>query len=63
VLTIKLKRATRRITVRIGAPAVTATASLARAVRRHHEGRQIITLKIRDSAGNASLVKLKLRLS
>jgi hypothetical protein len=63
VLTIKLKRATRRITVRIGAPAVTATASLARVVRRHHEGRQIITLKIRDSAGNASLVKLKLRLS
>lgn len=63
VLTIRLRRAERRIAVRIGAPGLSATASLARAVRRHREKRQIVALKIRDSAGNPSLVMLKLRLS
>jgi hypothetical protein len=63
VLTIRLTRAATRIAVRIGGPALSATTSLTRAVRRHRERRQIVTLKLRDSARNAPLVKLKLRLS
>jgi hypothetical protein len=63
VLTIRLKRAATRVAVRIAAPAASATASLARAVRRRHERRQIVTLKVRDSARNTSVMKLKLRLS
>jgi hypothetical protein len=63
VLTIRLKRPAGRIAVRIVAPAVSATASLARNVRRRRAGRQTLTLKIGDSADNASSAKLRLRLS
>ncbi|MFZ1993123.1 MAG: IPT/TIG domain-containing protein [Solirubrobacteraceae bacterium] len=62
VLTIRLKRPVARMTVRIVAPAVSAAVSLARKVRRRRGGRQILSLKIGDSAHNASSVKLRLRL-
>ncbi len=63
VLTIRLRRATARVTVRIAAPALSATAALARDVRRHrrHVARRTVALEIRDAAGNAGSVKLRLR--
>jgi hypothetical protein len=42
---------------------VASATSLARDVRRRRVGRQTLTLKIADSAHNASTVKLRLRLS
>jgi hypothetical protein len=61
VLTIRLKRPSRRISVSIVAPGVTATASLARAVKRRRAGRQTLTLTISDSAQNQATVRLRLR--
>jgi hypothetical protein len=62
-LTITLKRPAGRIAVRIVAPAVSASASLARKVRRRRLGRQTLTLKMSDSAHNAISARLRLRLS
>jgi hypothetical protein len=62
-LTIRLKRPTARIAVRIATPAVAAAASLARDVRHRRSGRRTMTLKIHDSAGNTGSVTLRLRLS
>lgn len=62
-LTITLKRPAERIAVRIGGPAVSASASLTRNVRRRRLGRQTLTLKVGDTAHNASSARLRLRLS
>jgi hypothetical protein len=63
VLTIRLKRPAGRVAVRILTPAVSATPSLTRSVRRRRAGRKSLTLKIGDSARNASSVRVRLRLS
>jgi hypothetical protein len=63
VLTIRLTRPIARIALRLATPAVSATAALARNVRRGREGRRTLTLRISDSAHNVSAVKLRLRLS
>jgi hypothetical protein len=61
VLTIRLRRGARRITVRIEAPALSASASLTTAVQRRRAGHKILTLRVRDGARNASMVKVRLR--
>ncbi|MGH2894203.1 MAG: IPT/TIG domain-containing protein, partial [Solirubrobacteraceae bacterium] len=61
VLTIRLKRAVGRVAVRITAPAVSTTVSLARRVTRRRAGRETLTLKIGDSARNTSSVRVRLR--
>jgi hypothetical protein len=63
VLTIRLRRGARRFTVRIDAPAVSTSAPLAAAVRHRRARRETVTLTLRDSARNASSVRLRLRLS
>jgi hypothetical protein len=63
VLTIRLTRPATRIAVRIVTPGVSATASLARAVRRRRAGPETLTMTIGDSAGNRATIKLRLRLS
>ena len=62
-LTIRLKRPAAHIVVRIAAPAVSASASLARDVRRRRARRRTLTLRIGDSAHNLSSTKLRLRVS
>jgi hypothetical protein len=61
VLTIRLTRGARRVTVRIGGPALSASASLTRSVRRRRAGRVTLALRIRDGAGNASTLRVRLR--
>ncbi len=61
VLTIRLTRPAARIAVRIVAPGVSATDSLARAVRRRRAGRETLALTLRDSAHNRIAVKRRLR--
>jgi hypothetical protein len=63
VLTIRLGRSARQVAVRIDAPAVSTSASLARAVRHRRPRRTALTLTLRDAARNVSSVKLRLRLS
>jgi hypothetical protein len=63
VLTIRLRRSVARMAVRIAAPAITATASLARSAKHRRAGRQTVTLTIVDAAGNQSSVRLRLRAS
>jgi hypothetical protein len=60
VLTITLRRGARRIAVRVGGPALSATPTLARDVRRR-PGRRILTLMIRDAARNHSLLRVRVR--
>ena len=47
--------------VRIVAPALSVTASLARSVERRRAGRRTMTLKIGDTAHNAASIRLRLR--
>jgi hypothetical protein len=61
VLSIALKRPAARVAVRIAAPAVSVTASLAHNVRHRRAGRQTVTLKVGDAARNLSTLKLRLR--
>jgi IPT/TIG domain/FG-GAP repeat len=61
VLTITLRRPVARVAVRIVAPGVSATASLAHAVRRRRAGRQTLTLTIVDAAHNHITLKRRLR--
>jgi hypothetical protein len=63
VLSIRLRRGARRFVVTIDAPAVSTSASLARAVRHRRPRRTTLTLTLRDAARNVSPVKLRLRLS
>lgn len=60
-LTITLRRAARRIIVRIGGPALSASPSLTRAARRRQAGRTIITLRVRDGARNTSTLRVRLQ--
>jgi hypothetical protein len=61
VLTIRLKHPARRIAVSIAAPGVSATTSLARAVKRRRAGRLTLHLTIADAAHNQITLKLRLR--
>jgi hypothetical protein len=61
VLTISLRHPAAQVAVRITAPGVSVTASLARAVRRRRPGRKTLTLTIGDSARNHIALKLRLR--
>ncbi len=61
VLTIRLQRPARRVAVSIVAPGVSATASLARAVKRRRAGRLTLNLTIADAAHNQITLKLRLR--
>lgn len=60
-LTITLRRAARRVMVRIGGPALSASASLTKAVRRRQAGRKIVTLRVRDRARNTTTLKVRMR--
>jgi hypothetical protein len=61
VLTITLRRPAAQIAVRIVAPGISATASLARAVRRRRARRETLALTIGDSAHNRATVTRRLR--
>jgi len=63
VLEIRLTQSTRRLTVGVATPALSATASLAREVRHRRAGRRTVTLTIRDAARNTSSLRLRLRVS
>jgi len=61
VLTIALRRSSPRMVVRIGAPALSVSASLARTVQRRRAGRRTVTLTVGDASHNTISLRLRLR--
>jgi hypothetical protein len=60
-LRIVLRRAARRLRVRLRAPALRVSRSLARSVRRHQAGRLAVRIKVRDTRGKTTRLRLSAR--